>query len=138
MHQTLALKQSEWNIVVMGNNKYKNQCKRVHFKNVVIETQEKVVRFRFIKYGSIKKFDFIKGSARWKKYPNNDKLCYRTHNGYVRRVVNWLIIMSLKQQRCNHIKFSTVIQSIRQNIARLVMMLYWCMVSFPKELHKES
>ena len=51
MHQTLALKQSEWNIVVMGNNKYKNQCKRVHFKNVVIETQEKVVGFSFITYG---------------------------------------------------------------------------------------
>ena len=61
MYPTLALKQSEWNVVVMGNNKYKNQCKRVHFKNVVIETQEKVVGFRLRIRGTIEIFDFVKG-----------------------------------------------------------------------------
>ena len=36
----LILKQAEWNIIQMGNDKFLNKCKRVHFKNIAIESKE--------------------------------------------------------------------------------------------------
>ena len=36
---SLILKQAEWNIIKMGNDKFLNKCKRVHFKNIAIESK---------------------------------------------------------------------------------------------------
>ena len=36
---SLILKQSEWNIVKMGTEKFLNKCKRVHFKNIAVESK---------------------------------------------------------------------------------------------------
>ena len=35
----LNLKQGEWNTVKIGHEKYLNKCKRVHFKNIAVETK---------------------------------------------------------------------------------------------------
>ena len=36
---SLILKQAEWNIVKMGNDKFLNKCKRVHLKNLAVESK---------------------------------------------------------------------------------------------------
>lgn len=36
---SLIIKQAEWNIIRMGNEKFLNKCKRVHFRNIAVETE---------------------------------------------------------------------------------------------------
>ena len=36
---SLILKQAEWNIVKMGNEKFLNKCKRVHLNNLAVESK---------------------------------------------------------------------------------------------------
>ena len=55
------MKQSEWNIIQMGNDKFLNKCKRVHFHNIAIES----------KAGN-RKFYMLHLTV-WSSFPNPDK-----------------------------------------------------------------
>ena len=57
----LILKQAEWNIIQMGNDKFLNKCKRVHFHNIAIES----------KAGN-RKFYMLHLTV-WSSFPNPDK-----------------------------------------------------------------
>ena len=41
----MTLKQGEWNIVKMGHEKFLKKCKRVHFKDITVETKARDSNF---------------------------------------------------------------------------------------------
>ena len=57
----MTLKQGEWNRVRLGHDKFKNKCKRVHIKDISVETKVEdfipVIYFQYWHYIGIIEID---------------------------------------------------------------------------------
>ena len=88
---SLILKQAEWNIIRMGNEKFLNKCKRVHFRNIAVETeagQNFKPKGTFVKklFRFFRHLKILKGRRTSTKYPNYDGFCGRSLHGAACRV----------------------------------------------------